>query len=278
MAQKGTIKSIRSTVAEVEFLDEQPLIFDILTLANNPAVKLEVIASAKEHRYYCFILSDEIQLSRGTEVINTGEPLSIPVGDAVLGRAFDIFGIPHDDKALVSQIKKPIHSHKKTSIEDTYVPSEVLLTGIRAIDFFTPILKGSKTGLVGGAGLGKTILLTELIHNVVTSDVKKDTETVSVFSAVGERSREAQELLETLKESNVLKKTTMIIGQMGENPAVRFRTASASTTVAEYFRDQGKDVLFFIDNMYRFSQAGYELATLMKAIPSEEGYQPTLPS
>ena len=278
MALRGSIKSIRSTVAEVEFLDEQPRIFDILTLADNPAVKLEIIASASEQHYFCFILSDEIRLSRGTEVISTGEPLSIPVGDAVLGRAFDIFGTPHDGKAPLATTRKPIHSHKKTSIEDTYIPSEVITTGIRAIDFFTPILKGSKTGLVGGAGLGKTILLTELIHNVVTNNNKSDSETVSVFSAVGERSREAHELLETLEASDVLKKTTMVLGQMGENPAVRFRTASASATIAEHFRDEGKDVLFFIDNMYRFSQAGYELATLMKAIPSEEGYQPTLPS
>lgn len=283
MAVIGTIQSIRSNVAEVEFLENQPRIFDILTHPKEPSVQIEVIASAGTQKYFCFILKGEDFVQRGSRIISTESPLSIPVGTTVLGRAFDIFGNPHDGGAVLStKVSRPIHSGKKVSIEDTIIPSEILTTGIRAIDFFTPILKGSKTGLVGGAGLGKTILLSELIHNVVESNTAKKAakknQTVSVFSAVGERSREAQELLENLGDSGVLPSTTMVIGQMGENPAVRFRTASAAATVAEYFRDTGLNVLFFIDNMYRYSQAGYELATLMRAIPSEEGYQPTLPS
>ena len=283
MATKGIIKAIRSNVTEVEFLENQPNIFDVLTDPNDPSVQIEVISSAGDQRYFCFILRGEKKITRGTEVISTEKPLSIPVGDTVLGRAFDIFGTPQDSGAALStKTIRPIHSGERTSIEETIIPSEILITGVRVIDFFTPILKGSKTGLVGGAGLGKTILLTELIHNVVetkaTNKQNKANKTVSVFSAVGERSREAQELLENLKDSGVLPSTTMVIGQMGENPAVRFRTASAAATVAEHFRDSGNDVLFFIDNMYRYSQAGYELATLMRAIPSEEGYQPTLPS
>lgn len=282
MTQQGTITAIRSNVAEVEFLEEQPAIYDILTLPEDDSVQIEVVASAGPDRYFCLILRGEDKIARGNTVVSTGVPLSIPVGEAVRGRALDIFGTPHDTgPALTTKTTRPIHSGEKTAIEDTVIPSEVLHTGIRAIDFFTPILKGSKTGLVGGAGLGKTILLTELIHNIVetnTSQKKQQNQTVSVFSAVGERSREAQELLENLENSGVLSNTSMVIGQMGENPAVRFRTASAAATIAEHFRDSGNDVLFFIDNMYRYSQAGYELATLMRAIPSEEGYQPTLPS
>lgn len=282
MTQQGTITAIRSNVAEVEFLEEQPAIYDILTLPEDNSVQIEVVASAGPDRYFCFILRGEDKIARGNTVVSTGVPLSIPVGETVRGRALDIFGTPHDaGPALTSKTTRPIHSSEKTAIEDTVIPSEILQTGIRAIDFFTPILKGSKTGLVGGAGLGKTILLTELIHNIVetnASQKKQQNQTVSVFSAVGERSREAQELLENLENSGVLSNTSMVIGQMGENPAVRFRTASAAATIAEHFRDSGNDVLFFIDNMYRYSQAGYELATLMRAIPSEEGYQPTLPS
>lgn len=285
MMHKGTITSIRSNVAQVEFLEEQPAIYDILTLPDDTSVQIEVVSSAGVDKYYCLILRGEEKISRGSTVVSTGMPLSIPVGETVRGRALDIFGQPHDSgPQLTTKTTRPIHSGEKTTIEDTVIPSEVLHTGIRAIDFFTPLLKGSKTGLVGGAGLGKTILLTELIHNIVetnnsaNSQKKNSSQTVSVFSAVGERSREAQELLENLENSGVLSNTSMVIGQMGENPAVRFRTASAAATIAEEFRDSGNDVLFFIDNMYRFSQAGYELATLMRAIPSEEGYQPTLPS
>lgn len=283
MAVTGTITSIRSNVAEVEFLENQPRIFDVLTLPDHHDVQVEVVASAGPQTYFCFILQGEDRVHRGSTLTSTETPLSIPVGPTVLGRAFDIFGNPHDGGAALStKTTKPIHAGRKVSIENSIIPSEILTTGVRAIDFFTPILKGSKTGLVGGAGLGKTILLSELIHNVVESSNTKKRDgsnpTVSVFSAVGERSREAQELLENLGDSGVLPNTTMVIGQMGENPAVRFRTASAAATIAEHFRDTGSNVLFFIDNMYRYSQAGYELATLMRAIPSEEGYQPTLPS
>lgn len=278
MKKNGKITSIHDNVAVVQFNLDQPDIFDVLTLQKNNQTKLEVVSSAQEENtYYCFILNDRASLSRGDIVLNTGENLQIPVGKSILGRAIDVFGQALDDKPFNPKRFKSIHSHTPTDIQTAITPNEILSTGIRAIDFFTPVLKGSKIGLVGGAGLGKTILLTELIHNVVVTS-NENKESVSVFSAVGERSREAQELLDNLAESRVLDKTVMIVGQMGENPAIRFRTAYAAATVAEDFRDHGTDVLFFMDNMYRFSQAGYELSTLMHAVPSEDGYQPTLPS
>ncbi|GIK83388.1 MAG: ATP synthase subunit beta [Patescibacteria group bacterium] len=278
MKKTGKIIAIQDNVAIVEFLLQQPAIFDVLVLKNNPEIKLEVVSSAQENQtYYCFILNKKNEISRGDIVENTEQNLLIPVGKEVLGRAIDVFGNAQDNKDFKPKRFKSLHTHIPTEVDSAITPSEILTTGIRAIDFFTPVLKGSKIGLVGGAGLGKTILLTELIHNVVVAS-NANKESVSVFAAVGERSREAHELLENLAESKVLDKTVMIVGQMGENPAVRFRTAYAAATVAEDFRDHGTDVLFFMDNMYRFSQAGYELSTLMHAVPSEDGYQPTLPS
>ena len=278
MKQLGKIISVQDNVAIVEFLSEQPEIFDVLELESQPDIKLEVVSSADEPtNYYCFVLNKKSSISRGETVVNTNNSLQIPVGREILGRAIDVFGNPQDGKELKHKKTKSIHSSSSIKISESVSPKDLLQTGIRAIDFFTPLLKGSKIGLVGGAGLGKTILLTELIHNIVIAS-NENTESVSVFGAVGERSREAHELLENLSESKVLDKTVMVVGQMGENPAVRFRTAYAAATIAEYFRDSGTDVLFFMDNMYRFSQAGYELSTLMHAVPSEDGYQPTLPS
>lgn len=278
MIKTGKIIAVHDNVAVVSFLTHQPAIFDVLTLKANPEIKLEVVSSAQEDQtYYCFILGAKNKIARGDTVINTEQNLLIPVGKSVLGRAIDVFGNAQDNKPFTPRRLKSIHSHTPTDIDSAITPQEVLVTGIRAIDFFTPVLKGSKIGLVGGAGLGKTILLTELIHNVVIAS-NKNKESISVFSAVGERSREAKELLENLEESKVLDKTVMVVGQMGENPAVRFRTAFAAATIAVDFRDNNTDVLFFMDNMYRFSQAGYELSTLMQAVPSEDGYQPTLPS
>ncbi len=278
MKKIGKITGVQDNVATVEFTLAQPAIFDVLVLETNPEIKLEVVSSAQEENtYYCFVLNKKNEIARGDIVINTEQNLMIPVGDEILGRAIDVFGNAQDAKPFKPKKFKSLHSHTATNIETAITPKDILYTGIRAIDFFTPVLKGSKIGLVGGAGLGKTILLTELIHNVVIAS-KESKESISVFSAVGERSREAHELLENLEASKVLDKTVMVVGQMGENPAVRFRTAYAAASIAEDFRDRGKDVLFFMDNMYRFSQAGYELSTLMQAVPSEDGYQPTLPS
>jgi F-type H+-transporting ATPase subunit beta len=186
-----------------------------------------------------------------------------------------MFGEPQDSKGVLdTKDIWPIFG-RDTNLTNSVGTSKILETGIKLIDFFCPILRGGKVGLFGGAGVGKTVLLTEVIHNIVILNKDKS---VSVFSGVGERIREGQELYETLEKSGVLPKVALIYGQMGENSAIRFRTAFAGITMAEYFRDKQKDVLFFIDNIFRFAQAGYELGTLMNTIPSEGGYQATLGS
>src|SRR3990167_2350104 len=276
MENKGKIVSVKGHIIEGEFESDAPSIRDVLVLEKDPDVKMEVYDSSSSTTFYCISLSSNKKLYRGAVVINTREPIKIPVGNEVLGRVFDIFAKAQDGKEELTSLEtKPIFA-KEVSFESVVVPKEILETGIKAIDFFAPILKGGKVGLFGGAGVGKTILLTEIIHNVVTVHKEK---TVSVFTGVGERVREGQELYESLEQTGILPTTALIYGQMGENPTVRFRTATAGVALAEYFRDvKKKDVLFFIDNIFRFAQAGYELATLMNAIPSEGGYQSTLPS
>jgi len=272
----GMVIGVEQDVAIVSFTQGFPNIHDILNGETDDQVILEVIASADKSSFYCLILSRTASLCRGAKVINTKKTLTIPVGREVLGRALNVFGQPQDGKPLQTHKTRSLYVNNAVPVDNVAGTSQLLETGIKAIDFFAPLLKGGKMGLIGGAGLGKTMLLTELIHNVVISNPMNSA--VSVFSAVGERSREAHELLENIAEAGVLDKTVLVIGQMGENAAIRFRTAFAAATIAEDFRDQHQDVLFFIDNMYRFNQAGYELSTAMKSIPSEDGYQPTLPS
>lgn len=301
MDEKGTIITVLGQIAEVEFQTDLPAIHDILlveedkeTLSHRKsggtidtsATQLEVWSSASSTSFYCIVLSPQNKLRRGMKVINTKTSLTIPSGTQVLGRALDIFGTPQDGgKPFDKKITHPIFT-EELSYDEVVPPKKVLETGIKALDFFSPLLKGGKAGIFGGAGVGKTILITEIIHNIVVrtnSEINPLNEgskkTISVFTGVGERVREGQELYETLKEGKVLPEVVLLVGQMGENPAVRFRTALGGVAVAEYFRDQEKkDVLFFIDNVFRFAQAGYELATLMNTIPGEGGYQATLSS
>lgn len=276
MDNKGKIISVKGHIIEVEFGSDAPSIHDLVFLEKDPNVKMEVYDTSSISTFYCISLSSTKKLHRGGVVINTREPIKIPVGNEVLGRVIDIFARPQDGKEEISTIEaKPIFA-EAVNYESVIVPKEILDTGIKAIDFFAPVLKGGKVGLFGGAGVGKTILLTEIIHNIVTLHKEK---TVSVFAGVGERVREGQELYESLLQTGILPQVALIYGSMGENPTIRFRTATAGVTLAEYFRDvQKKDILFFIDNIFRYAQAGYELATLMNAIPSEGGYQATLPS
>lgn len=276
MENKGKIISVKGHIIEVEFESNPPSLHDLIFLEKDPNVKMEVYDSSSSSTFYCISLSSIKKLHRGAVVVNSREPIKIPVGSDVLGRIIDIFGRPQDGKPDIANAEsKPIFA-QDVNFANVIVPKEVLETGIKAIDFFAPILKGGKVGLFGGAGVGKTIMLTEIIHNVVTLRKEK---TVSVFAGVGERVREGQELYESLQQTGILPQVALIYGPMGENPTVRFRTATAGVTMAEYFRDvQKKDVLFFIDNIFRFAQAGYELATLMNAIPSEGGYQATLSS
>jgi len=277
MENKGKVVSIKGQIVEVEFSGEAPNVHDLFVLEEDHSVKLEVYSSSSATTLFCLCLTFVERLYRGAMVVNTGEPIRIPVGDAILGRVIDLFGDTKDGKGELPGItdKRNIFA-RVTGFDEVVAPKAVLETGIKAIDFFSPILSGGKLGIFGGAGVGKTILLTEIMHNIAGV---KESNTVSVFTGVGERVREGHELLLTLSESGVLPSVALIYGQMGQNPAVRFRTATAGVTIAEYFRDMlHKNVLFFIDNIFRYAQAGNELATLIGTIPSEGGYQATLSS
>lgn len=213
-------------------------------------------------------------LRRGMDVISTGEPLTVPVGSGTLGRLLNLFGEPQDDtKKPAGTLRWPIY-HNPPPFNSITTRTEIIETGIKMVDFFTPFVKGGKIGFVGGAGVGKTVLLTELLRNITTRH-----DGVSVFAGIGERINEGHKLWHDLMESKTLEKTALFFGQMNENAAVRFRIAWAALAVAEYFRDkEQKDVLFFVDNVYRFIQAGNELSALMETMPSELGYQATLES
>lgn len=275
----GIVKGASGTIAEVEWNNKPPKLYSVLTFPDQQDTKLIVVSSASPTSVYCMVLRSPGKITRGQHVIDTHQPISIPVGEAVLGRVIDIFGNPHDGgKPIKAEHMRPLFTPIKIDDSELVDATEIQETGIKPIDFFTPIVRGGKTALVGGAGIGKTIILTELINRLVVQS-KRDKDQVAVFSAVGERSREALELYESLRQSQVLPHTSLIIGQMGENPAVRWYTAYGSTAIVEHLRDvMGKDVMFFMDNIFRFAQAGQELATLMHTIPSEDGYQATLAS
>lgn len=275
---RGKVIGVRGQIVEVEFAENPPNLHDLLILEGDKTTKMEVMRSSGPSTFYSLCFSKTTNIYRGTKVINTKKPITVPVGEGVLGRVMDIFGGDLDGLGEIkSSERQPIYGGYP-SYEDISTHQEILETGIKAIDFFSPIVKGGKIGLFGGAGVGKTLLLTEIIHNVIV--LKKGQEkSVSVFAGVGERTREGHELHQTLSEQNVLPSVSLVFGPMGENPAIRFLTAFTAATVAQYFRDVSKkDVLFFIDNVFRFAQAGNELAVLMNTIPSEDGYQATLSS
>ena len=269
----GKIRSVRGQIAEVvaEGAD-LPEVFTILNCPTDPKVKLEVYAFREGSRIICLSLTPGHLLFRGMEVVSTGKPLTIPAGAKVLGRIMNLFGEPQDGGGPFVQVSQiPIYS-QGPGYNIIRSSTEMIETGIKQIDFFTPFIKGGKIGFIGGAGVGKTILMTELLRNIAAAHAG-----VSVFAGIGERIREGHELFESLQRSGFLDRVTLIFGQMNENAAIRFRIASAATTLAEYFRDvEKKDVLFFVDNTFRFIQAGNEVATILGAIPSELGYQATL--
>lgn len=276
MLNTGKIISVQGPIIEVEFLDDKPLVHDILVLENDPGTIMEVVRSSGNNTFFCLNLSEGQKLQRHKKVINTKKGVHVPVGKEVLGRAINIFGAPLDGKGMIKAKEAKSVYAKAPNYNEVSSHQEILETGIKAIDFFSPIIKGGKLGLFGGAGVGKTLLLTEIMHNIVTSNQEKN---VSVFAGIGERIREAKELYQTLDEKGVLSSTALVFGPMSQNPAVRFLTGFSATTIAEHFRDSlDKDILFFIDNVFRFAQAGNELSTLMDTIPSEDGYQPTLVS
>ncbi|HEX8931632.1 MAG TPA: F0F1 ATP synthase subunit beta [Patescibacteria group bacterium] len=272
----GKIRAIKGNIVEVKFEGERPQIHDLLALKEDPSIILEVYTSSNEMAFFCFALTQPEKLYRGAEVINTHKSIEIPVGSEVLSRVMNLFGEPVDGRgAIKTKYKKSIYN-QGINFDKLILPNKIVETGIKSIDFFSPILSGGKIGIFGGAGVGKTILLTEIIHNIVN---KNPADSVSIFAGVGERVREGQELYEALQESKVIDYVSLFYGHMGDNAIVRFKVALAGISLAEYFRDSmKKNVLFFIDNVYRYAQAGYELSMLMNTIPSEGGYQATLSS
>ncbi len=280
---KGIITSIKGQIATVAVEDDlYPILSEILISPQDPSIILEVFAQSKTD-VFCQILTNADRLFRGMQILGTGSDLKVPVGKAVLGRVIDLFGAPRDNAGAVPRDALASIYASAPSLNIVKSSFQILETGIKAIDFLTPIQKGGKVGFIGGAGVGKTILLTELMHNITETQKKLSTspsdqrEIYLIFAGVGERIREGQELQQRLSESGVLPKTILVLGQMNENAAVRFRVALAAVAQAEYFRDILKsDVLFFIDNIFRFVQAGAEVATLLGTIPSEQAYQATL--
>lgn len=270
----GMVRAVHGQIVEVGYHDAQslPKFFEVLTSVENPKVRLEVYAYSDHNTLFCLSLTKRRYLFRNMQITSTGGPLVVPVGQGILGRVFNLFGEPVDNKGPIKDTKMlPIY--RDMSLTTNVITSqEVLETGIKQIDFFTPIVKGGKVGFVGGAGVGKTVLMTELLHNITYKH-----EGLSIFAGIGERIREGHELISALEVSKVIDRVALIFGQMNENAIIRFRVAWAAATIAEFFRDElKKDVLFFADNVYRFVQAGAEVSAVLGSIPSELGYQATL--
>lgn len=271
--KKGVITGVSGPVVDVMFNDTLPKLKDALEVVDDGAVKvMEVAQHLDDKSVRCIMLSGSEGLRRGMSVIAAGSCIQVPVGEATLGRMFNVLGQPIDGKGEVKTEERMGIYRPAPAFSEQSPAVEVLETGIKAIDLLEPYAKGGKIGLFGGAGVGKTVLIQELIHNVATKHGG-----YSVFTGVGERSREGNELWTEMNESGVAEKTALVFGQMNESPGVRMRVALSGLTMAEYFRDvKHKDVLLFIDNIFRFVQAGSEVSTLLGRMPSAVGYQPTL--
>ena len=273
----GRIVQVSGSVINVEFDEGQmPRINEALTVElNGKTLVMEVAQHIGNNTVKCIMLSGSEGMSSGMEVTATGDSIRVPVGDVVLGRMFNVLGEPIDDGEPIPDDVEKMSIHRKAPGFDEISPSvEILETGIKVIDLLEPYSKGGKIGLFGGAGVGKTVLIQELIHNVAMEHGG-----YSIFTGVGERSREGNDLWKEMREAGVMDKTAMVFGQMNEAPGVRMRVGLSGLTMAEYFRDrQNKDVLLFIDNIFRFVQAGSEVSTLLGRMPSAVGYQPTLAS
>ncbi|MDD4989336.1 MAG: F0F1 ATP synthase subunit beta [Candidatus Pacebacteria bacterium] len=271
---KGKIVQIIGTVVDVEFEEGSlPLLYNALTIGEGKTmVTLEVARHLGFGQIRAIALNSTDGLKRGAEVHDTGAPISVPVGKEVLGNLFNVFGNTIDANAKQNFTKRwPIH-RQAPPLVDQLPKTEIFETGIKVIDLLAPFVRGGKVGLFGGAGVGKTVLLKELIRNVA-----EESGGVSVFAGVGERTREGNDLLLEMQESKVIDKAALVFGQMNEVPGARARVALSALTMAEYFRDEeSKDVLLFIDNIFRFSQAGSEVAALLGKMPSAVGYQSTL--
>ena len=276
----GEVVEIKGVVVDVRFNEEEiPEIFNALKVeiegenGESGEVTLEVQQIVGDDVVRTVAMGSTDGMSRGLEVRDTGQPIAVPVGQAVLGRLLDVLGNPIDEQGEVEGADDhwPIH-RPSPAFTGLSTQSEQFVTGIKVIDLLCPVLRGGKVGLFGGAGVGKTVIITELINNIALQY-----EGTSVFAGVGERTREGHELYDEMQEAGVMQNTAMVFGQMNEPPGARFRVGLTGVTLSEYFRDEmGQDVLLFIDNIFRFVQAGNEVSTLMGRMPSEVGYQPTL--
>ena len=278
-ANEGKIKQVLGAVVDVSFTDQLPQILDALVVKHeNKNLVLEVAQHLGENTVRTIAMDSTDGLVRGQKVVDTGNPISVPVGPETLGRILNVVGEPVDERGpLKTKLKFPIHKNAP-EFTDQSTETEVLVTGIKVVDLLAPYSKGGKIGLFGGAGVGKTVLIMELINNIA-----KGHGGYSVFAGVGERTREGNDLYYEMIESGVIKldsdesKAALVYGQMNEPPGARARVALTGLTLAEYFRDEeGQDVLLFVDNIFRFTQAGSEVSALLGRIPSAVGYQPTL--
>ena len=278
----GRITQVMGAVVDVQFDGELPFIMSaLITKSADTTTVLEVAQELGERTVRCIAMDSTDGMVRGQEVVDTGAPISVPVGPGTLGRILNVIGEPIDERGpVVTATRMPIHRSAPT-FEEQAASAEILVTGIKVVDLLAPYLKGGKVGLFGGAGVGKTVLIQELINNIAKAHGG-----VSVFAGVGERTREGNDLYHEMCDAGVIKlgdgntdgsKVALVYGQMNEPPGARARVALSGLTLAEYFRDEeGQDVLFFVDNIFRFTQAGAEVSALLGRIPSAVGYQPTL--
>ena len=270
----GEVVQITGPVLDIRFAhDELPALLNAIEIDNNGTkLTVEVAQQIGDNTVRCIAMNSTDGLVRGAKALDTGKPIEVPVGEECLGRVFNLLGDPVDNQPA-PEAKEHWSIHRPAPSYEEQVPAtEILETGIKVVDLICPYAKGGKIGLFGGAGVGKTVLIMELIHNVATAHGG-----ISVFTGVGERTREGNDLYHEMQESGVLDKTTMVFGQMNEPPGARMRVGLTGLTMAEYFRDKGgKDVLLFIDNIFRFTQAGSEVSALLGRMPSAVGYQPTL--
>ncbi len=270
-ANTGTVVSVRGSVVDARFTRRLPHIYNILRCGDRQEIVIEVSTHLDAKTIRGIALTPTQGLARNAEITDTGNPLRVPVGKELLGRIFNVFGEPIDYKGAVQGELRSIHQPPVPLSQQSTV-SEIFQTGIKAIDVLAPLERGGKAGLFGGAGVGKTVLITEMINNTV-----KGHQGVSIFCGIGERCREGEELYRDMLSAGVLNNTVMVFGQMNESPGARFRVGHAALTMAEYFRDDARqDVLLMMDNIFRFIQAGSEVSGLMGQLPSRLGYQPTM--
>ncbi|WP_285801145.1 F0F1 ATP synthase subunit beta [Exiguobacterium sp. s36] len=277
---KGRVVAVMGPVIDVKFDNHLPNIYNALKVTHvaesaqdvSVDLTLEVAIHLGDDTVRTIAMDSTDGVRRGMEVLDLGSPISVPVGEETLGRVFNVLGNPIDDKEVSPTVRRsPIHRQAPT-FDELSTKVEILETGIKVVDLLAPYIKGGKIGLFGGAGVGKTVLIQELINNIA-----QEHSGISVFAGVGERTREGNDLFHEMTDSGVIKQTAMVFGQMNEPPGARLRVALTGLTMAEYFRDeQGQDVLLFVDNIFRFTQAGSEVSALLGRMPSAVGYQPTL--